>query len=203
MHIFASMQADTRQRILEKNFEVMHEHGYQGMRADKVVKELGITKGALYHYFESKQALGYAIVDELIGPMYRQLWSQANQPDRPPLQAIETLLRRLMAQQPQEKIRLGCPLNNLMQEMSPLDEGFRVRLQRILTDMQTQIAQALRRAQAQGHLRTGVQPEDVAAFLVAAVEGAFGTAKVLQSPAFLESAMHALIDYVQRLAADT
>ena len=51
------MQSDTRQRILEKNFEAMHEHGYQGMRADKVVKELGITKGAFYHYFEGKQEL--------------------------------------------------------------------------------------------------------------------------------------------------
>lgn len=58
---------DTRTQILERIYQAVRLHGFQGMRADKVVIDLGITKGALYHYFASKLELGYAIVDERPG----------------------------------------------------------------------------------------------------------------------------------------
>jgi AcrR family transcriptional regulator len=193
------MNQDTRQRILEKNFVVMHKHGFQGTRADKVVKELGITKGAFYHYFENKLTLGYAIVEEIIGPMYQQLWQAVAQESGDPLLALERLLRSIMAQQPMEKVSLGCPLNNLIQEMSPLDEGFRLRLQRILEDMKHSAQRGLERGIREGYVREEVQAEQVAVFLVASTEGAFGMAKVLKSPVFLEQAMEELIGYVRGL----
>ena len=65
---------DTRAQILERNFQAVRLHGFQGMRADKVITDLGITKGALYHYFPNKFELGYAIVDELIAPVYVNSW---------------------------------------------------------------------------------------------------------------------------------
>ena len=61
---------NTREQILNKNYESMCVHGFQGLRTDKVIDTLGITKGAFYHYFSSKKELGYAIVDEIIAPHY-------------------------------------------------------------------------------------------------------------------------------------
>ena len=195
------MSNDTRQRILEKNFEAMHQHGFQGMRADKVVRELGITKGAFYHYFESKQELGYALVDEIVAPMYLQHWAHLGSLPGNPVAHIVQVLELLAGMQNSEKIKLGCPLNNLMQEMSPLDEGFRRRLQRIITGMQTGVREALQRGQQEGFIRATVDPEAAAVFIVAALEGAFGIGKVLQSLTAFEQAMQQLIGYVRSLGS--
>lgn len=42
---------------------------------------------------------------------------------------------------------LGCPLNNLMQEMSPVDETFRIRLNALFQDWVDVVAAALKRGQ--------------------------------------------------------
>lgn len=194
------MQADTRQRILEKNFEAMHEHGYQGMRADKVVKELGITKGAFYHYFKGKQALGYAIVDEIMAPMYLRSWTSLSGMSGDPIPHIIQVLESMLGVFSEERIKLGCPLNNLMQEMSPLDDGFRYRLQRIIEGMRGGVSAALKRGQAEGFVRTDIDPEAAATFIIAALEGAFGMGKVLQSLHAYEQSVRQLMLYVHSLS---
>ena len=70
----------------------------------------------------------------------------------------------------------GCPLNNLAQEMSGLDEGFRQRIQRVLEVWQQGVAQALRRGQACGCVRADLDPEKAATFILAALEGTIGLA---------------------------
>ncbi|MDB5014222.1 MAG: hypothetical protein JWQ25_2424, partial [Daejeonella sp.] len=73
IHLLQAM--DTRTQILNKNYEAMSKHGFQGLRTDKVIAELNITKGAFYHYFPSKNSVGYAVVDELMTPQYITNWA--------------------------------------------------------------------------------------------------------------------------------
>ena len=68
-------------------------------------------------------------------------------------------------------LKAGCPLVNLAQEMSQLDEQFRKRLERIFHAWQEGIATALRRGQSQGTVRRDLVPEAAASFLIAMVEG--------------------------------
>lgn len=74
-YIFVATNMDTRTQILQHIFEAIKLHGYQGLRTDKVISELGVTKGAFYHYFPDKQSVGYAVTDEIIAPMYISNWS--------------------------------------------------------------------------------------------------------------------------------
>ncbi|MFL6306138.1 MAG: TetR family transcriptional regulator C-terminal domain-containing protein [Candidatus Sulfotelmatobacter sp.] len=63
-----------------------------------------------------------------------------------------------------EDVRGGYPLNNLAQEMSPLDEGFRKRLASVFQSWQMAIAVALRDGQMQGTVRSEVEPGKAAGF---------------------------------------
>jgi hypothetical protein len=55
--------------------------------------------------------------------------------------------------------------------MSPLDEQFRKRLERIFKGWQEGIATALRRGQSEGTVRRDLVPEETASFLIATYEG--------------------------------
>jgi len=67
---FASVKSTqhsaTRQIILQAAFDEIHARGFQGASLSKILSSTQVTKGALYHYFPNKLALGYAVVEEHI-----------------------------------------------------------------------------------------------------------------------------------------
>ena len=56
---------DRRTRYLEAALGLFLEHGYNGVSMGRIVKETGGSKETIYRYFPSKDALFFAIVDDL------------------------------------------------------------------------------------------------------------------------------------------
>ena len=54
----------TRERLLQAAFREVYSSGFQSAGLDTILASAGVTKGALYYHFKSKEALGYAIVEE-------------------------------------------------------------------------------------------------------------------------------------------
>src|SRR5512144_116984 len=54
---------ETRSRILESAIKLFSNRGYNKASVDDICAEAGISKGAFYHHFESKQALFLALLD--------------------------------------------------------------------------------------------------------------------------------------------
>jgi AcrR family transcriptional regulator len=191
----------TRRLILEAAFQEIYRHGYQGMRLDVVLAATGLTKGALYHHFPNKQALGYAVVDEVIRDMVQQLWGEHLAASADPFGSIVYFVGHIGEVFGPDIVTYGCPVNNLAQEMSPIDEGFRVRLDQVYSEWRTAIQQAFERAQRAGDLRADVQCDKLATFVLAAVSGCIGTAKNAQSLDQLQNCGAMLVDYLQSLRA--
>ena len=199
MYLCRMKNADTRERILNRMFMDIHKNGFQGLRADRVVADMDITKGALYHYFPSKQAIGIAVVDEIIRPNYLAFYRDLDQSAAHPVDQLKAHIELLSNKCTDENIALGCPLNNLVQEMSPIDEDFRLRLKSVVDGMQRSAANALRRAQDAGTLRDDVDADAVAHFYLSTLEGAYGIAKVQKSVAVFRSSMSMLILFLESL----
>jgi AcrR family transcriptional regulator len=191
----------TRQRILRIAFAEFYRYGFQAGSLNRIVESTGLTKGALFHHFAGKQELGYAVVDEVIWPRFKATWIAPLEQSADPIKDAKRLLRRMADEGPGDGVTLnqGCPVNNLAQEMSPLDEGFRRRLERIYTAWRLAFKTALANGIKAGTVRKDVSPAKVAAFLVAAIEGIIGTAKNAQDPQFLREAGDALLDYLDGL----
>lgn len=198
MYIFKAMKG-TRRQILEKNYEAMQEHGFQGLRTDQVIRELGITKGAFYHYFSGKQELGYSVVDEIVAPLYLNHWNQLYSYVGHPVEGIVERLMALRRDMPAENARLGCPLNNLIQEMAPLDEGFQQRLSRIVRGMHLAIQDALIRGQKARLVDPDIDPEKEAFFVLSSLEGAFSIAKSFQKQKPFDTSIELLISYLRTI----
>jgi AcrR family transcriptional regulator len=57
---------DTRERVLTTARNLFSSHGYNGTSLQDILGAVGITKGAFYHYFKSKEALCEIILEEAI-----------------------------------------------------------------------------------------------------------------------------------------
>jgi TetR/AcrR family transcriptional repressor of nem operon len=161
----------TRQRLLQAAFREVYRYGFQSAGIDTILAATNVTKGALYYHFESKESLGYAIVEEIVAKLPRDRWllPLERSEDRDPIDALIGIVRAI-PHRPRD-VKEGCPLVNLAQEMSQLDEQFRKRLERIFQAWQEGITMALRRGQSQGTVRRDLAPEETASFLIAMVEG--------------------------------
>ena len=65
---FRRRPADRPAEILSAALEVFAERGFQAARLEEVAKRAGVSKGALYLYFETKADLFRAVVTDAISP---------------------------------------------------------------------------------------------------------------------------------------
>ncbi|NOQ81377.1 MAG: TetR family transcriptional regulator [Methylophaga sp.] len=171
---------NTRTRILKAAFKEMHRHGFQGLRVDAVLKETGLKKGALYHHFSSKQALAYAVLEELIEKRISDLWITPLDNYDDPIAGIKSTFKTVGEAWGDTFFSLGCPLNNLAQEMSPIDEGFRTAIKSFMSYWQGAIVEALTRGQDNEFIKKDINLNETARFIITIIEGAFGQAKIAQ-----------------------
>jgi TetR/AcrR family transcriptional regulator, transcriptional repressor for nem operon len=188
----------TRQSLLEAAFQEIYKSGFQAASLENILSKVGVTKGALYHHFGSKQQLGYAVVDELIRERVLDRWVRSLEKAENP---IDGLLALRGKEPPGFEPRLGCPLNNLAQEMSPLDEGFRKRVERVFGEWREGIAKALQRGQERGQVRSGIDPYEAADFFLAALEGSISLAKNARDKKVFENCIAGLTRYLESLRA--
>ncbi len=181
MNISAKTPDLTRQKLLEAAFAEIHRNGFQAASITQILADTGLTKGALYHHFPDKKALGLAVIEEMVRPGLAAMMFAPLAETRQPLAALQALLAAKAAEDDPIVVTLGCPLNNLMQEMSPVDEGFRLRLNGVFQDWVEVVSAALERGKAAGEVRRDVDAEATAFFIVSALEGCIGMSKNTQS----------------------
>jgi TetR/AcrR family transcriptional regulator, transcriptional repressor for nem operon len=167
----------TRARLLTAGFQEVYTHGFQAASVDHILGRLKLTKGAFFHHFPNKLAFGYALVDEVIAGMIRAQWVQPLAVSIDPLTTIGDAFEAGVHVLEAAPLNLGCPLNNLAQEMSPLDGGFRLRTQQVFELWMQTYDLALRRGQAAGTVSTSIDPAAEAFALVAQIEGVLSLAK--------------------------
>ncbi len=202
MHSMTTKQTDlTRDKLLQAAFNEIHLHGFQAASIANILRDTGLTKGALYHHFPTKQELGLAVIKEVVHDQFALMIFRRIRESERPVQTLLKIIEESRHQAAPEAISRGCPLNNLMQEMSPLDQDFQACLSDILSTWQSTVEDALRREQKAGGLRANVDCHAAALFIVSAWEGCIGIAKNQQSQKNFSLCMKQLHSYVQDLLA--
>lgn len=201
-HCADTKSEQTRERILEAAFEEIYTNGYQGMRIDHILAKTQLTKGAFYHHFSSKKSLGYAVVDDVLFTVKRQLLAPLEQTDDP-INVCLDILSQTICNMSDDELALGCPLNNLSQEMSGIDDGFSERLSAIYLYWQQVLQEAFIRGQKAGTVNQDINPSAVSFFLISSIQGITGTVKCLQNKHVLAELHTTLAQYLKSLAPPT
>jgi TetR/AcrR family transcriptional repressor of nem operon len=189
----------TRERLLQAASREIYRSGFQSASLDTILAVAGVTKGALYYHFDSKEALGHAVVEEIIAPDVHGKWVRPFQNGKDPIDALIGAVQRIPVRP--ADVRGGCQLNNLAQEMSPLDAGFRKRLAIIFDAWRDAVASVLREGQTNGRVRRDVKPTDAAGLLIAMVEGYAALAKNAQDPKVIKAGIRNIVGWLRSLRA--
>jgi AcrR family transcriptional regulator len=181
--------AETRRAILAAAFEEIHAHGFHASSVDAILDKTGLTKGALFHQFASKLELGAAVVDEVLAPMTLARWVEPLAAFEDPLEGILHQMRANIGDAPQAMLNLGCPVNNLIQEMANSDRELQRRLRAVLEAWIEGIAAHVKRGQRSGHVRRSADARQVAEWIVTSHEGVFSVVKAMRDKRALASVL--------------
>ena len=178
-------------------FQEMHRSGFRNADLDAILARAGVTKGALYYHFDNKEALGYAVVDEVIASNLHQKWVQPLRNAKDPIGVLARIVQSESLKR--EDVQRGCPLLNLSQEMSGLDEGFRRRTAKVYKDWHDAMAEALREGQKRRVVRSDINANETATFLIAAWEGYVVLGKNSQDARILQSGQRSVRRHLESL----
>jgi len=194
-----STSEDTRQMLLQAAFMEIHRTGYQAASLQNILKNTGLTKGALYHHFPNKKSLGHAVLDEIIREILIAEWVTPLQGTTNPIDALTKTIKDVSEKLTQEDVELGCPLNNLAQEMSPIDPIFREKISTIYTEWREAIEQVLEQGKTNNTIKKDVNSRQIAIVFTATLEGCMGMAKNAQSMELLLDCGQGLITMLDTL----
>ncbi|HEX4926329.1 MAG TPA: TetR/AcrR family transcriptional regulator [Bdellovibrionales bacterium] len=186
----------TRAQILDVAFWEIYRNGFHHVSVNDIAEKAGLTKGAFFHHFPTKEALGYALVDEVLTRMVLERWITPLNDYENPLEGISANLKKIIDEMPEETLSLGCPLNNLVQEMSSVDPIFRDKLHGAIETWIAGVEKHLKRAQQRGYLKKETNARRLAEFVVMNHEGAFGMIKSVRDRRVFRSLHASLKEYL-------
>jgi TetR/AcrR family transcriptional repressor of nem operon len=179
----ANKGEDTRKRILDAAQAMILARGYAGMSVDALIGSLGLTKGAFFHHFRSKDELAQTLIrrysDEGITLLKSSL-ARARKLSDDPLQQFliiiglyEELFEQLTEPYP------GCLLASYVYELQQFNADMRDIINQEFILSRTELGRLIRQICRQYPPRAAVDPVSLADGFMSVFEGAFILSKSL------------------------
>ena len=190
---------DTRGRILFAAFREVHLNGFQAASIQDIIQSAGVTKGALYHYFSSKDEIGLALLDEIFSKYVENTFVRPLADTEDPITALIDFLQDAGNQMSEEDVALGCPLDHFADEMAPINPDFQTRIDGLFSCKQQAMVSAFERGQQAGNVRIDVPAETMALTVRAMMQGCMSMAKTTRSLDTLMQCGQGMFFYLEQL----
>jgi len=159
----------TKQKIIESAIDLFSKKGFNFTSIADIANSTGITKGAIYHHFENKDAIFYAVLEGVRHlwreKVLRDLLGKSNAIDR-----LTTLFEN-HACIIEEQENICLVLSGLVMEMDNVNDEFISALEEIFSDLTLLIERIIERGQKKGEIRTDLESHLIALNLVGIMEG--------------------------------
>ncbi|MEN6476021.1 MAG: TetR family transcriptional regulator C-terminal domain-containing protein [Syntrophaceae bacterium] len=186
----------TRATIIREGARLIHKKGFNATGLSDILTAARVPKGSFYFYFKNKQDFGLAVIDHYAEAIAAMSSISLGDNNRPPLQKLADFMDGFTAVFAKMDFTCGCPIGNLMQEMSDLNEAFRDKVGSVYARMAEAIAQCLSEAQDRGDIPVDLDPTQTAQFILNCWEGAIMHMKVVKNDAPLALCKRMVFDHI-------
>ena len=64
---------ETEQKIIEKALELFTSKGYESTSVQDIIDATGLSKGAIYHHFDSKESILLTVYERIFGKAWQEM----------------------------------------------------------------------------------------------------------------------------------
>ena len=184
-----------RTRIIESATRLIQRNGYERTSVDDVIREAGLSgKSHFYHYFRSKELLGYEVLEHQFERFTERGLALLREPTIDPRERLGLFLDAVVVLQEREGAGGASAFGGLIGELADVHEGFRRRLDTVFERWSRQLEALfleIRPADA-SH-----DPARLARFVMATLEGGMLMARVKRDVRLMRDVADDLKRYVE------
>ena len=168
----AREHGETLELMLRCGMEILTEQGFAATGIDTVLKRVQVPKGSFYHYFDSKEAFGLAVLQRYADYFVRKLDRNFGDQSVLPLRRLSNFVEEAKQGMAKYQFRRGCLVGNLGQEVTVLPDSFREQLELTLQDWEQRLSACLEEAVQLGEVSCEHDCKALAAYFWVGWEGA-------------------------------
>jgi AcrR family transcriptional regulator len=189
----------TRQNIIAEALRLFCVKGYYNTSINDILVATGLTKGGLYGHFASKEDLWYAVYDEALG-IWRKVVFQGIQSSTDPLERIQTLIENdLKTKLGNRVFEGGCFFHSMLVELSGQSDAMSSHLMQGFNQLAGLLCTWLKQAEQQGLVKDNLNFNEIANYIIIALNGAAALYAPSCDPAILDQTVSQLHFYIQQL----
>lgn len=166
------MEKNTRKNLIDSTFDEIYQKGYQGASLTTILKNAKVHKGSMYHFFENKKEMALVSIKEKIYERFVQRYSSIIALESGYLEAFIKSIKDTT----NRDFNKGCPIANIVQEMSNIDEDFKVLMEEIYQTFRKNIKDILDLAIKKDEMKE-CDTTKLALYIASTIEGAILSAK--------------------------
>lgn len=171
-----------REKLLHVGLQVVHERGFGGASVRDIVQAAGVPQGSFTNHFTSKEAFGLEVIDLYFANACELMRRTLRNDELPPLQRLRAFIDNGNATCDEAGVKNGCLFGNFTAEVNDCGEAIRLRVVEAFAEVQAAVAYCLRAAAQAGEIAASTDCDELAAFIVASLQGARLLAKAQRSP---------------------
>lgn len=199
----ARQATETREILLDAAEELVMASGFAAATVEAILKGTGLTKGAFFHHFPSKSALGRALVERYArrdAELLERNLARAERCDADPLRQVLTFLALLEEEAAHAAVSSpGCLFASYCYEAQLFDEETHRVIERGLSLWRERLGDKLAAALESHPPRLRVDPYELADSFTAAVEGGYVLSRAYGDPKAVEREVRHYRNYVELL----
>lgn len=185
----AVQEHGSRSAILATGRKIMSQKGFSGVGLTEILKEAGVPKGSFYHYFESKDAFGEAMLSAYFDDYHAEMEEILAKPGLTGAERLMLYFAAWRENQGSFNCQGRCLAVKLGAEVADLSEAMRLALKTGTNVIISRMAQAIEAGIADRSLSIAVRPGDLAASLYYLWLGASVMAKIVRTYEPFETAL--------------
>jgi TetR/AcrR family transcriptional repressor of nem operon len=159
----------TRDRLIHSALFLFWERGFAGTSMSDLLGHAQVNSGSFYHFFESKEALLKAVLEEYLGGLQPQIVDPAYQQTSDPVERIFAILAGYRGRILSTNCQYGCPLGRLALEIDPENRPAHKLIAENFRGWIGAVRECLE--QARTRLLTGTDLDALATYVLAVMEG--------------------------------
>jgi|SRR5215469_1586263 len=187
--------AETRLRIIRTAADLFHKQGARGTSPDEIIEASRTGKGQFYHYFKSKEGL----IHEVLQLYLEEIKAQTSRVSYE-INSWKDLDRWFAAQvelQKDYQMTRGCPFGTLGNEVTESDELVRQDLNLIFEVIKSNLAAFFVREKTKGKLVRQANPQRMADFCIASIQGSMLMGKIRRSSHTVETSVQEALAHLK------
>ncbi|KPI19388.1 transcriptional regulator, TetR family [Actinobacteria bacterium OK006] len=177
----------TPERLIESTRELLWERGYVGTSPKAIQEHAGAGQGSMYHHFKGKPDLALAAIRRTAEELRAAAEGVLGAPSSP-YARVEAYLRR------ERDVLRGCPVGRLTMDPDVIASAeLRAPVDETIDWLRERLAGIVEEGKEQGQFAPSLDAEEIAATILATVQGGYVLARASGSPAAFDTAVRGLL----------